>query len=122
MPLIQDDQNFDPFLNVLLNMTSGSFFQSYITKYLLYLLHCAEACNKFARPISKLLCLSNTAPFKEMSQQWQAIGNTASICRAWDLNLRPPAPEMNTLLLNQLATKIVSILPVQTLVHLQARI
>ena len=33
-----------------------------------------------------------TAPFEETSQQWRAVGKTAS-----DLNLRPPAPETNAL-------------------------
>ena len=42
----------------------------------LYLLYYAEACNEFAGPISTSLRLSNTAPFKEMSQWWRAVGNT----------------------------------------------
>ena len=39
----------------------------------------------------------NTALSKEMSQRWQAIGNTVS-----DLKLRSTAPEMNALPLDQL--------------------
>ena len=42
------------------------------------------------------LCPDNTAPFKEMSQQWQAFGNTV-----FDLNLEPPAPVMSALQLVQ---------------------
>ena len=41
------------------------------------LLYYAKMCNKFAGPISALLCLGNTAPF-EIFQQWQGIGNTVS--------------------------------------------
>ena len=36
----------------------------------------AEACNKFAGPISASLRPGNTAPFEEMLQRWQAVGNT----------------------------------------------
>ena len=45
---------------------------------LLYLLYYAEACNKFAGPISASLCAGNTAPFEEMLQRWQAVSNTVS--------------------------------------------
>ena len=41
-------------------------------------LYYAEACNEFAWPTSASLCPSNTAPFKETLQQWQAVGNTES--------------------------------------------
>ena len=41
-------------------------------------LYYAESCNEFAGPISALLRPGNTVPFEEMSQQWQAIGNTVS--------------------------------------------
>ena len=44
----------------------------------LYSLHNAEACNEFARPIYASLRLGNTVSFKEMSQRWRAVGNTAS--------------------------------------------
>ena len=37
---------------------------------LLYLLCHAEACNKFAGPISMSLLLGNTDSFEEMLQQW----------------------------------------------------
>ena len=36
----------------------------------------AEACNEFVGLIFALLRPSNTAPFKEMSQRWQTVGNT----------------------------------------------
>ena len=42
----------------------------------LYSLYYAEACNEFAGPISASLRLSNTAPFEEMLQRWQTVGNT----------------------------------------------
>ena len=44
----------------------------------LYSLHYAEACNELAGPISASLRPGNTAPFKEMSQRWRAVGNTVS--------------------------------------------
>ena len=44
----------------------------------LYSLDYAEACNELAGPISASLRPGNTAPFEEMSQRWQAVGNTVS--------------------------------------------
>ena len=44
----------------------------------LYSLYYAETCNEFAGPISASLHPGNTASFEEMSQQWQAVGNTVS--------------------------------------------
>ena len=44
----------------------------------LYSLYYAEACNELAGPISASLRPGNTAPFKEMSQRWRAVGNTVS--------------------------------------------
>ena len=40
-----------------------------------------------------------------MSQRWQAVGSTVSDLTGPELNLRPPAPETNTLPLNQQAEK-----------------
>ena len=48
----------------------------------------AEACNEFSGPISASLRPGNTASF-EMSQRWQAIGNTVS-------DLAAPRPEPQT--------------------------
>ena len=45
---------------------------------LLYSLYYAEACNKFAGPISASLRPGNTAPFGEMLQRWRDVGNTVS--------------------------------------------
>ena len=45
---------------------------------LLYSLYYAEVCNELAGPISVALRPRSTAPFKEMSQQWPAVGNTES--------------------------------------------
>ena len=42
------------------------------------LVYYAEACNELAEPISASLRPGNTAPFKEISQRWQAVGNTVS--------------------------------------------
>ena len=39
-------------------------------------MYCAKACNELPEPISASLLLGNTAPFEEMSQRWQALGNT----------------------------------------------
>ena len=50
-------------------------FKSNLSLYLLYL---AEACDKLAGSISASLRPANTAPFKEMSQRWRAVGNTVS--------------------------------------------
>ena len=44
----------------------------------LYSLYNAKAYNKLAGPISTSSCPGNTASFKDMSQRWQAIGNTVS--------------------------------------------
>ena len=38
----------------------------------------AEACNEMAGPISAIVPVGNTATFKEMLQQRQAVGNTVS--------------------------------------------
>ena len=59
----------------------------------------AEACSEFAGPISASLRLGNTAPFEK---NVAALATLFSIWLAWDLNLRPPAPEMNALPLYQL--------------------
>ena len=63
-----------------------------------------KACNELAGPISASFGLSNTDPFKEMSQWWRAVGNTMSALTSprFDLNLEPPTPETSALLLNQL--------------------
>ena len=44
----------------------------------LYSLQHAKVCNKIAGPVSASLRPGNIASFKEMSQQRQAVGNTAS--------------------------------------------
>ena len=44
----------------------------------LYSLCYAEACNELAGPISASLRPGNTAPFEEMSSQWQTVDNTVS--------------------------------------------
>ena len=41
---------------------------------LLFSLYYAEACNESAGSISAAVRLGNLAPFKEMSQRWQAVG------------------------------------------------
>ena len=61
------------FLRILLVFSAGIKI-----KYLLYSLLHAEACNEYAGAISASLRLGNTSPFKEMLQQRQAVGNTAS--------------------------------------------
>ena len=50
-------------------------FKSNLSSYSLYY---AKACYEFAGLSSLLLLPGNTAPFREMLQQWRAIGNTAS--------------------------------------------
>ena len=55
----------------------------------LYSLYYAEACNELAGPIA-LLRPGNTAPFKEMLQRWQAIGNTVRFDRSEILTLDLP--------------------------------
>ena len=42
---------------------------------------------------------------KKTPQRWQAVGNTVTNLTGRDLNLRPPAPETNSLPLDQLAGK-----------------
>ena len=44
----------------------------------LYSLCYTEACNEYAGPTSASLRPRNTAPFEEMLQRWQAVGNTVS--------------------------------------------
>ena len=63
----------------------------------------AKAFSEFARPIFASLHLGNTASFEEMLQQRQAVGNTVS--NLIDQRFEPPTPEMNMLLLDQLACK-----------------
>ena len=41
-------------------------------------LYDTKACKELAGPISMPLRPGNTAPFKEMSQRWLAVGNTVS--------------------------------------------
>ena len=48
-----------------------------ISNLLLYLLYYAEACNRFAGPISVSLRLRST-PFEEPLQRWRADGHTVS--------------------------------------------
>ena len=69
-------------------------------------LYYAEACNKFARPISASLCPGNTASFEEMLLQWRTVGSTVFNSIARDLKLRPPASETNALPLEQLAGNV----------------
>ena len=70
---------------------------------LLQSLYYAEACNEFARPISASLRPGDTAtPDEEMSQRWQAVGNTVSDLTGPRFKLRPPVPETNALPLDQL--------------------
>ena len=45
---------------------------------LLDLQYYAEACNKFAEPTSASLGTDNTALYKKMPQQWQAVDNIVS--------------------------------------------
>ena len=68
--------------------------KSYLSLYSLYY---AEACHEFARPIAASLRPDYTAPFEEMSQRCQAVGNTVFGLPARDLNLRPSAPETSSL-------------------------
>ena len=60
-----------------------------------------EACNEFVGPFFASLRLVNAAPFEEMLQRWRAVRNTVSDLPARDLNLKPPTPETNELLLDQ---------------------
>ena len=55
----------------------------------------AEACNKFAGPISASLHPHNIATFEEMLQRWRAFGNTVSDLTGSRFEPRPPAPETN---------------------------
>ena len=43
---------------------------------LINLMYYAEACSKFAVPISTSLLPGSTAPSEKMLQRWRAIGNT----------------------------------------------
>ena len=66
---------------VLEDSTSGDYDQkpNQIKSYLsLCSLYYAEACIKFAGPISASLRPGNTASFEEMSQRWRAVGNSES--------------------------------------------
>ena len=54
------------------------FSSQFKSNRLLYSLYYAEAWNELAGPISASLRPGDTAPFEEMSQQRQAVGNTVS--------------------------------------------
>ena len=69
---------------------------------LLYSLYYAEACNKFAGPISASLRLGNTAPFGKMSQRWRVIGNTMPNLIGPRFAPQTPTSETNALPLDQL--------------------
>ena len=60
-------------------------------------------------------CARQHSSFVEMLQLWQAIGNSVS-----DLNLTPPAPETNVLLLDQLARPSCYKVIVQLLIIVQS--
>ena len=65
-------------LNVSKSTKPAFKLKSTEIKFLLYSLYYAEVCNEFVELISSSLHPSNTAPFKEMLQQWQAVGKTVS--------------------------------------------
>ena len=54
------------------------FLISNQSNFSLYSLYYAEASNEFAGPISASLRLANAVCFKQISQRWQAVGNTMS--------------------------------------------
>ena len=56
-------------------MKQGSLVKSNLSLYSQYY---AAACNEFAGLNSASLRLGNTAPFKEILQWWQAVGNFVS--------------------------------------------
>ena len=78
-PLTRNDKIFDAFLDVLLHMMSWQLFSNLLyiinSHISLYSLYYAKACNEFAGHISTSLHPGNTAPFTQVSQQWQTIGN-----------------------------------------------
>ena len=67
----------------------------------LYSLYYAEACNKFAGAISASLRTGNTAPFKEMLEQWRAVGNTVPNTTGLRFEPQTSAPETNALPFDQ---------------------
>ena len=52
-----------------------------------------------------------------MTQRWRAVGNTASIWSARDLNLKPPAPETNALPLGRFALRVFRLESTRTIKH-----
>ena len=64
-------------------------------------LYYVEACNEFAEPISASYHPPNTAFFEEMSQRWQAVGNTVSDLTGSRSESHTSAQEINALPLNQ---------------------
>ena len=56
---------------------------------------------------------------KKMLQRWRAVGNTVSDLTVRDLNLRPPAPQTNALLLDQLTGRCESISIILKTLHVR---
>ena len=72
----------------------------------LYSLYYTEAYNEFARFISASLHLWAThLLWKKCRSRGEPLTTECSISLAQDLNLGPPTPETNALLLDQLASK-----------------
>ena len=94
---------------LLRNSISATFSYSSLklnsnqSNFSLHSLFYAEACSEITGPISKFLCPGHTSSFEEMSQRWQALGNTVSALTGPRFNLSPPAPETKALPLDQLA-------------------
>ena len=64
---------------------------------LLHLLYYTEACNELVGPISASLRPHNTDPFEETLQRCEPLATLFPVWRAWNLYLRPFAPETNAL-------------------------
>ena len=70
-------------------------------------LHYVETCNDMVGPISTSLRLRATQlRTKKCRSGGKPLATLYSIWPAWDLNLWPPAPETNALLLDQQGRKI----------------
>ena len=103
--LLQLDQKECEYLHCAL---TGTYNQK--SNLALYLLCYAEACNKFAGPISMSLRPGNTDSFEEMSQRWRAVGNTVTDLTGPSFELQTSRPRNNTLPLDQPSRLLQSIL------------
>ena len=121
--LIKDDKIFHSFLNFLPNMTWWQLFSKLYYQIFYYTPYITPKRVTSLLGPSSCHCTQETQLLsKKYSRGSEPLATLRPIWSARNFNFKSPALETNALPLDQLAAKIVSILGMQTLVDLQARI